>query len=108
MSNKYELKRGVLLQAFGHPDKACTNLTITDELGDWYVKNHPEKLIYFVRYPKTDATPPGIVIIPPTPKVEVITPKVEVIPPAQPEAIIAETLKGIEQPKGRRPSKNRK
>lgn len=54
-TSKYELKKGVVLQVFGDPTKTCTNNTITDELGDWYVKHHPEKLVYFARYPKPGA-----------------------------------------------------
>lgn len=51
-SPKYELKKGVVLQAFGHPEKTCTNNTITDELGDWYMEHFPEKVVFFVRYPR--------------------------------------------------------
>ncbi len=58
-SSKYELKKGVVLQAFGHPEKTCTNLTITDELGDWYMEHFPEKVVYFVRYPRP-AKPAGL------------------------------------------------
>lgn len=66
-SSKYELKKGVLLQAFGHPEKTCTNLTITDELGDWYMKNFPQKMVLFAKYPKptTPIIPAGIEIVPP-------------------------------------------
>ncbi|MCJ7447899.1 MAG: hypothetical protein MUO72_09410 [Bacteroidales bacterium] len=62
----YELKRGVLLQAFGDASKTCTNDTLTDELGDWYMANQPEKVIYFSRLPATPVIPPSVVIIPPT------------------------------------------
>lgn len=51
MASRYELKKGVLLQAFGHPEKACTNNTITDELAEWYLINYPEKAIFFARIP---------------------------------------------------------
>ena len=47
----YELKRGVLLEAFGDSSKTCTNDTLTDELGDWYMKHYPEKAIYFSKIP---------------------------------------------------------
>jgi len=50
-SRNYELKRGVLLQAFGDASKTCTNDTITDELAEWYLKNQPEKIIYFSKLP---------------------------------------------------------
>lgn len=64
-SSKYELKRGVVLQAFGHPEKTCTNNTITDELGDWYMKHYPEKRVYFARVPRpeTPAIPAGVKIV---------------------------------------------
>ena len=70
-TRNYELKKGVLLEAFGDASKTCTNDTITDELGDWYMANQPEKIIYFER---TRSVPPPIVqpritIIPPTEKV---------------------------------------
>jgi hypothetical protein len=50
-SRNYELKRGVLLQAFGDASKTCTNDTITDELAEWYLKNQPEKIVYFSKLP---------------------------------------------------------
>lgn len=84
-TSKYELKKGVVLQAFGDSSKTCTNNTITDELGDWYMKNHPEKLIFFVRYPKP---------LPPAPdyKVEIIKPPAAAIVVPDPEKIIADVL----------------
>lgn len=68
-TSKYELRKGVVLQTFGHPEMTCTNNTITDALGDYYVKNHPEKLIYFVRYPK--AISPAVKVA----EVKVVKPK---------------------------------
>jgi hypothetical protein len=50
-SRNYELKRGVLLQAFGDASKTCTNDTLTDELAEWYLKNQPEKIVYFSKLP---------------------------------------------------------
>lgn len=66
-TRNYELKKGVLLEAFGDASKTCTNDTITDELGDWYMKHYPEKAIYFERIPvlATSVIVPDIVIIPP-------------------------------------------
>jgi len=49
MTANYELKKGVLLQEFGFPNKACTNLTLTDELAVWHLSRHPEKAVLFVR-----------------------------------------------------------
>jgi len=88
-TSKYELKKGVLLTAFGDASKTCTNDTITDELGDWYMKHYPEKAIYFSRLPGAPPVPPSVKVIPPKiippvePKVEIISPKVEVIPPVE-------------------------
>jgi len=50
-TRNYELKRGVLLEAFGDASKTCTNDTITDELAEWYLKNQPETIIYFSKLP---------------------------------------------------------
>jgi hypothetical protein len=50
-TRNYELKRGVLLQAFGDASKTCTNDTLTDELAEWYLKNQPEKIVYFSKLP---------------------------------------------------------
>lgn len=79
-TSKYEIKKGALVQVFGHPDKAVTNLTITDEIGDWYMTYHPEKLVYFARYPGK-----GIVIPPAAPALQIIPPPVrnEQIPEAK-------------------------
>ena len=62
----YELKRGVLLQEFGFPHKACTSLTITDELAEWHLSRHPEKAVYFSKIP-SDFVPKVNVYIPPPP-----------------------------------------
>lgn len=43
----YELRKGVLLEAFGDASKTCTNATLTDELAEWYLTYFPEKAIYF-------------------------------------------------------------
>jgi hypothetical protein len=69
-TRNYELKKGVLLEAFGDASKTCTNDTITDEIGDWYMKNQPEKIIYFerVRSVPPPAPNPKITIIPPVEK----------------------------------------
>ena len=78
-TSKYEIKRGAVVQVFGHPEKAVTNTTITDEIGDWYVKYHPEKLKFFVRYPKAEP----VIITPP------------VVPIVQVEAVKKEVYSGI-------------
>jgi hypothetical protein len=82
----YELKKGVLLQAFGHPEKVCTNLTLTDELAEWYLTNYPEKAIYFAKIP----------VIPPPPAApeEVI-----IIPAAVEEKPLADKLIEVTEPK---------
>lgn len=75
-TSKYELKKGVVLQAFGHPEKTCTNNTITDELGDWYMKHFPEKTVFFAKYPR-----PGAPVIPA--KMTIVPPVKEANPPAK-------------------------
>lgn len=50
-TSNYELKRGVLLESFGHPEKTCTNDTLTDELAEWHLRENPGKAIYFARMP---------------------------------------------------------
>ena len=63
-SQNFDLKRGVVLQAFGQPKKTCTNDTITDELGEWYLTHYPEKIVLFSRVPaKFRSTPPKDIII---------------------------------------------
>lgn len=71
----YQLKKGVLLQAFGDASKTCTNDTLTDELAKWYLDTYPDKIIYFERVPSTPVAAPSIKIIPP---------KIVIIPPAEP------------------------
>lgn len=80
-STKYELKKGVLLEAFGDPSKTCTNRELTDELGDWYMAHYPEKAVYFSRLPR-----PAVVPVAPPP------PQMTILPPPAPE------VKGIELP----------
>lgn len=69
-SSKYVVKRGVVLQPFGHPEMSCDCYSITDEKGDWIAAHQPELLRYFDKYPPTFqpggfAKPTGITIIPP-------------------------------------------
>lgn len=97
-TSKYELKKGVVLQAFGDASKTCTNNTITDELGDWYMRFHPEKLVYFARYPSAINTPAPVVreavtVIPPT--------KLETPAPME---MVADAL-GANNPAGKSPNK---
>ncbi len=71
----YQLKKGVLLQAFGDASKTCTNDTLTDSLAEWYLKYYPEKIIYFERVPVT-----------PVKVVSTFTPvpsEIKIIPPAK-------------------------
>jgi hypothetical protein len=65
-TRNYELKKGVLLQAFGDASKTCTNDTLTDELAQWYLKNYPEKAVFFSRILQVPVNVnPDIRIIPP-------------------------------------------
>ena len=91
-TSKYEIKKGAVVQVFGHPEYAVTNLTITDEKGDWYVRNHPEKLVLFTRYPK-----PEPVAVPQVPIVQVEAAKKEVYAGMQIEQTPIKLLAEIEQ-----------
>jgi hypothetical protein len=86
MTSRYELKKGVVLQAFGDASKTCTNNTLTDELAEWYLKNYPEKRIYFARVPDNAPTSvaPQIRIIPPT---NIVPPEKIVIPEVLKETV---------------------
>lgn len=89
----YELKKGVLLQAFGDASKTCTNDTLTDELAEWYLTHYPEKAIYFSRIPvRPKPKPPAnVTIIKPK-----AAPKVEEAPV---EDIVEKMLDVVEKPK---------
>jgi len=97
-TSKYEIKKGALIQVFGHPDKAVTNLTITDEIGDWYMAHHPEKLVYFARYPGK-----GVMIPAPAPALQIIAPPVrnEQIPEAKEVPLPVEEVKTVVKPPSR-------
>ena len=99
----YELKRGVLLQEFGYPDKACTSLTITDELAKWHLNRHPEKAVYFSKIP-SDFVPKVNVYVPPPPPPRmnfqrgdrrIITPDKIVLPEdkKEPESLVEKLIK---------------
>lgn len=91
--SKYQLKAGVLLQAFGDASKVMTNANITDELAQWHLKNNPACAKYFAIMPGQADIPDEIrtpkqagptIIVPPVadvpqkireePTVEVIAP----------------------------------
>lgn len=93
-TRNYELKKGVLLQAFGDASKTCTNDTLTDELAQWYLKNYPEKAIYFSKILTAQVVPEVRIIPPSVPNVKV-EPEVKIISPViiEPEASdVADTL----------------
>lgn len=50
-SKGYELKLGATLEAFGHPEKFCTNNELTDELAEWHLKENPGQIIWFSKVP---------------------------------------------------------
>jgi hypothetical protein len=58
----YQLKKGVVLQAFGDASKTCTNLTLTDELAEWYLKFYPEKAVLFEKIPRMRPVVPVVEI----------------------------------------------
>ena len=109
-SSKYELKRGVVLQAFGDASKTCTNDTITDELGDWYMKHYPEKSIYFARLPvqSQHAAPPEIRIIQPA-AVQTIKPEAAAAPAPKAliDAVVNAPQQQQQQKKTSRPTRKR-
>jgi len=88
-TQNYELKRGVLLESFGHPEKTCTNDTITDELAQWHLAQCPAKAVLFARMPGGFVAPPATVPPPPAPAApqrgegRIIPPEVIIIPPAK-------------------------
>jgi len=63
----YELRKGVLLQEFGFPGKACTNQTLTDDLAEWHLKRHPEKAVLFVHIPSSFVPAAQVLPSPPPP-----------------------------------------
>lgn len=111
-SSKYEIRKGVVLQVFGDPSKTCTNATITDELGDYYLKNHPEKLRFFTKYPKpVKAVAPEPVKAEPVDEVveqEVKEPEISTDLPAEAEAVIAAMTGGTTKAKPKTKPKVRK
>jgi hypothetical protein len=86
-AKNYELKKGVLLQAFGHPEKTCTNFTLTDELAEWHLAQHPGKAIFFARMPEAPK---------PLPIIKIITPVVKEVKPDNPIEILGGSLNDIQ------------
>ena len=87
----FELKKGVLLQAFGDASKTCTNDTLTDELAVWYLSRWPEKAIFFSKIP---FMPEREDIKPTSPEVKKPGRKPKDLI-EQPEALVDSTLKEI-------------
>lgn len=104
-SSKYEIRKGVVLQVFGDPSKTCTNATITDELGDYYLKNHPEKLRFFTKYPKPEPVkavapktePAKVEPVEEVIKEEVKEPEISTDLPVEAEAVIAAMTGGTKR-----------
>jgi hypothetical protein len=87
-AKNYELKKGVqVLQCFGHPEKSCTRDTMTDELAEWHLAQHPGKAIFFARMPEAPK---------PLPIIKIITPIVKEVKPDNPVEILGGTLKAIQ------------
>jgi hypothetical protein len=78
----YELKRGVLLESFGHPEKTCTNDTITDALAEWHLRECPAKAVLFARMPGGFITPVTIPVPPPQPPVQSFRGERQIVPAA--------------------------
>jgi hypothetical protein len=68
-NSRYQLKAGVLLQAFGDPSKACTNKNLTDALAEWHLINNPGVRKYFAVLPPdapgVSGPPAGITVVSP-------------------------------------------
>jgi hypothetical protein len=88
-TQNYALKKGVLLEIFGEPSKTCTNDTITDEIGDWVMKNRPELKIYFERMRNIAPAPQS------RPRIEIIAPAEK---PTEAQDLIAEVLETKKKP----------
>jgi hypothetical protein len=78
-SKGYELKRGVFLQPFGHPELAGSNNELTDEKAEKILKVQPGLVIYFSKIPETitPVTAPTIIKPPEEKLIEVKTPEVK-------------------------------
>lgn len=100
-TRNYELKKGVLLQAFGDASKTCTNDTLTDELAEWYLKNYPEKMIYFSRILTAKVTPEVRIIPPSIPNVKEET-EVNIIADSLIKSVIQEPKTPVRKIKGRK------
>ena len=87
----YQLKRGVLLQAFGDASKVMTNDNITDELAEFHLKRDPSCARFFTVMPGKAYIPTNIrtpsqagptIIVPPVvevpPKIKEEEPKITV------------------------------
>ena len=58
--SNYQLKAGVLLQAFGDASKVMTNANITDELAEFHLKTNPSCARYFSIMPGKANVPDDI------------------------------------------------
>jgi hypothetical protein len=102
--SQFELKRGYVA-VFDHlykGRKTFTNKEITDELASEFLRQHPERIVYFAKAPRPAAPtiPSGITIVEPPQVVKLEKPasvQVEVLPPAKPKAAA--------KPRSRKPAK---
>ena len=109
--SNYQLKAGVLLQAFGDASKVMTNANITDELAKWHLEHNPACARFFAVMPGHADIPSEIrrpsqngptIIVPP---VADVAAKIK-----EPEVIIVEAVEeAVKEPvKVRRTRKPRK
>jgi hypothetical protein len=106
--SQYELRRGyvALLAKPLNGVKAFTNKQITDELAQEFLRQHPERVVYFTKMPRpaTPGVPAGINIIEPAKVIKLEKPaaaEVEILPPAEP----AVKPKSAVKPRSRKPAK---
>jgi len=106
--SQYELRRGyvALLAKPFNGIKAFTNKQITDELAQEFLRQHPERVVYFTKMPRpaTPGIPAGINIVEPAKVTKLENPaaaEVEIIPPAQP----AVKPKTAAKPRSHKPAK---
>lgn len=108
--SQYELRRGyvAILTKPLNGIKAFTNKQITDELAVEFLRQHPERIVYFTKMPRpvTPTIPTGINIVEPAQVIKLEKPaaaEVEIIPPAQPVVKPKTDVK----PRSRKPAKTK-
>lgn len=109
--SQYELRRGYVALLAKPLDgvKAFTNKQITDELAQEFLRQFPQRAVYFTKMPRpaTPGVPTGINIVEPANVIKLEKPaaaEVEIIQPAQP----AEKPNSAVKPRSHKPSKTKR